>query len=137
MFPSIVQELGQNPELLHYCSKNLDAIMYCDGDHPESVGNIIASKIEFFNHFGATELGLTAQILSTQNRGPGDWKNAQFHPDIGIESRKAADDIYELYVIQEYEKRNQQPAFTIFPDAQEYASRDSLTRHQSENESDL
>ena len=135
--PSIVQELSQNSELLDYCSKNLEAIIYCGGDLPESVGNIVASKIRLFNQFGATELGLTAQILSMQNRGPGDWKYAQFHPDIGIELRKVADDIYELYAIRNYEKRHQQPTFTIFPDAQEYASRDLFTRHQSENKSDL
>ena len=134
--PSIVQELSQNPELLDYCSENLEAIIYCGGDLPESVGNIVASKIKLFNQFGATELGLTAQILSIQNRGPGDWKYAQFHPDIGIQLRKTADEIYELYVIRDYEKRNQQPTFTIFPDAQEYASRDLFTRHQSENELD-
>ena len=86
--PSIVQELSQNSELLDYCSKNLEAVIYCGGDLPESVGNIVASKIKLFNQFGATELGL-------------------------------------------------QPTFTIFPDAQEYASRDLFTRHQSENKSDL
>ena len=135
--PSIVQELSQSPELLNYCSKNLDAVICCGGDLPESVGNIVASKIRLFNQYGATELGLTAQILSTQNREPGDWKYAQFHPDIGIEFRKAADDTYELYVIRDYEKRNQQPTFTIFPDAQEYGSRDLFTRHHSNNKSDL
>ena len=135
--PSIVQELSQNSELLDYCSKNLEAIIYCGGDLPESVGNIVASKIKLFNQFGATELGLTAQILSAQDREPGDWKYAQFHPDIGIQLRKTADDIYELYAIRDYEKRNQQPTFTIFPDAQEYASRDLFTRHPSENKSDL
>ena len=135
--PSIVQELSQNPELLDYCSENLEAIIYCGGDLPESVGNIVASKIKLFNQFGATELGLTAQILSIQNRGPEDWKYAQFHPDIGIQLRKTTDDIYELYVIRDYEKRNQQPTFTIFPNAQEYGSRDLFTRHQSENKPDL
>ena len=134
--PSIVQELSQNPGLLDYCSKNLEAVIYCGGDLPESVGNVVASKIKLFNQFGATELGLTAQILST-NRGPGDWKYVQFHPDIGIEFRKSADVTYELYVIRDYEKKDQQPTFTIFPDAQEYASRDLFARHQSENKSDL
>lgn len=49
--PSIVQELSQNPELLDYCSKNLEAIIYCGGDLPESIGNIVASKIKLFNQF--------------------------------------------------------------------------------------
>ena len=129
--PSIVQELSQNPGLLDYCSKNLEAIIYCGGDLPESIGSIVASKIKLFNQFGATELGLTAQVLSDHNREPGDWKYAQFHPDIGIQLRELTDGIHELYAIRDPKIEGQQPTFTIFPDAQEYASRDLFVRHPS------
>ena len=127
--PSIVQELSQNPELLDYCSKHLDAIIYCGGDLPEFIGNIVASKIKLFNQFGASELGLTAQIFSTHDRGPVDWKYAQFHPDIGIQLRELTDGIYELYAVRDHRIEGQQPTFTVFPDAQEYASRDLFVRH--------
>ena len=129
--PSIVQELSQNPELLDYCSKNLDAIIYCGGDLPESIGSIVSSKIKLFNQFGATELGLTAQVLSDHDREPGDWKYAQFHPDIGIQLRELTDGIHELYAIRDPRIEGQQPTFTIFPDTQEYASRDLFVRHPS------
>ena len=135
--PSIVQELSQSPELLDYCAKNLEAIIYCGGDLPEAIGNIVASKIKLFNQFGASELGLTAQILSNHDRGPGDWKYAQFHPDIGIELRELTDGVYELYAIRDHDKKDQQPTFTIFPDAQEYASRDLFVRHPSKEKPDL
>jgi hypothetical protein len=29
--PSIILELAQNPDLLDYCAKNLEFIMYCGG----------------------------------------------------------------------------------------------------------
>ena len=129
--PSIVQELSQNPGLLEYCSKNLEAIIYCGGDLPESIGSIVASKVQLFNQFGASELGLTAQVLSDHDREPGDWKYAQFHPDIGIQLRELTDGIHELYAIRDPRIEGQQPTFTIFPDAQEYASRDLFVRHPS------
>ena len=129
--PSIVQELSQNPGLLEYCSKNLEAIIYCGGDLPESIGSIVASKVQLFNQFGASELGLTAQVLSDHHREPGDWKYAQFHPDIGIQLRELTDGIHELYAIRDPRIEGQQPTFTIFPDAQEYASRDLFVRHPS------
>lgn len=135
--PSIVQELSQSSELLDYCAKNLEAIIYCGGDLPEAIGNIVASKVKLFNQFGASELGLTAQILSNHDRGPGDWKYAQFHPDIGIELRELTDGVYELYAIRDHDKKDQQPTFTIFPDAQEYASRDLFVRHPSKEKPDL
>ena len=135
--PSIVQELSQSPELLDYCAKNLEAIIYCGGDLPESIGNVVASKVKLFNQFGATELGLTAQILSNHHRGPGDWKYAQFHPDIGIQLRELTDGVYELYAIRDDRIKDQQPTFTIFPDAQEYASRDLFVRHPSKEKADL
>lgn len=134
LVPSIVQELSQNPELLDYCSKNLEAIIYCGGDLPESIGNIVASKIKLFNQFGASELGLTAQILSNHDRSSGDWKYAQFHPDIGIQLRELTDGIHELYAVRDPKKEGQQPTFTIFPDAQEYASRDLFVRHPSKSD---
>ena len=127
--PSIVQELSQNPGLLDYCSKILEAIIYCGGDLPESIGSIVGSKIKLFNQFGATELGLTAQVLSDHDREPGDWKYAQFHPNIGIQLRELTDGIHELYAIRDPRIEDQQPTFTIFPDAQEYASRDLFVRH--------
>ena len=135
--PSIVQELSQKPEILDYCAKNLETIIYCGGDLPQSIGDIIASKIRLVNQFGATELGLTANLLSFNNRGPEDWKYVQFHPDLGIELRHVAEDMHELYVVRDHQKEEQQPTFTIFPDAQEYASRDLFVRHPSKDKSDL
>ena len=135
--PSIIQELSQNPDLLEYCAQNLETIIYCGGDLPVSIGDIIASKIRLLNQFGATELGLTANILSLKNRGKEDWKYVQFHPDLGIELRHVRDSMHELYVIHDRLKEEQQPTFTIFPHLQEYASRDLFERHPSESKSNM
>ena len=133
LVPSIVQELSQSLELLEYCSQNLEMIIYCGGDLPQSIGDVVASKIKLVNQFGASELGLTALLLSEGSRSAEDWKYCQFHPDIGVELRHVTDDDFELYMIRDQKRLEQQPTFTIFPDLQEYASRDLFVRHPSKD----
>lgn len=127
--PSILQELSQDSELLAYCAKHLEAILFCGGDLPQPVGDVVASKIKVFNQFGASELGLTPNILSIEHRKPQDWKYVQFHPDLGLEMRHITDGVHELYAKRDSTIAKQQPTFTIFPLAQEYASRDLFVRH--------
>ena len=111
--------------------------MYCGGDLPKPIGDVIASKISLANQFGASELGLTADVLSLRNRGPEDWKYAHFHPDLGIEFRHTAEDLHELYVVRDPRQEEQQPTFTFFPELHGYASRDLFVRHPSKHKSDL
>ena len=84
--PSIFQELSLMPDLLEYCSKNLEMIVFAGGDIPQSVGDIVASKVKLVNQFGATEIGLPA-LLQSKNRAIQDWKYIQLHPDLGFEFR--------------------------------------------------
>lgn len=135
--PSIVQELSQESELLAYCSRHLEAIIFCGGDLPQSIGDVVASKLKLFNQFGASELGLTPNILSIEHRNPQDWKYVQFHPDLGIEMRHVTDGVHELYAKRDSTIAKQQPTFTIFPQAQEYASRDLFVRHPDHGKRDL
>ena len=58
LVPSIVNELSQNPDLLDYCADHLEMIIYCGGDLPQAIGDIVASKINLVDQFGATELSL-------------------------------------------------------------------------------
>ncbi|KAL8830924.1 MAG: hypothetical protein Q9191_001159 [Dirinaria sp. TL-2023a] len=127
--PSIVQDLSQDLDLLDYCAQHLDAIIYCGGDLPQAIGDIVAAKIKLLNQFGATELGLTPNILSLQDRSNADWKYVQFHPKIGLELRHVADGVFELYAVRKPELKEYQPTFTLFPDRQEYATRDLFVQH--------
>lgn len=135
--PSIVHELSQSPELLDYCAKNLEVIIYCGGDLPQSMGDVVASKIKLVNQFGASELGLTALLQSKGHRDPRDWKYVQFHPDLGSELRLVTDNRHELCIVRDPKLEKQQPTFTLFPDLQEYRSRDLFVRHPSEEKRDL
>ena len=127
--PSIVRELSQDASLLSYCAENLKSIVYCGGDLPQSIGDAVAAKVRLLNQFGATELGLTPNILSLSNRDPADWKYVTFHPDLGITFRHERDDIYELYMVHDPKKEHLQHTFNVFPELQEYGSRDLFMPH--------
>lgn len=135
--PSIVQDLAHSPRLLDYCSKHLETIIYCGGDLPQAIGDIVASKIRLLNQFGASELGLTPNLLSLTNRDREDWRYAQFHPEVGLELRHVSEGVHELYAVRDPGRKDVQPTFTIFPEVQEYASRDLFVRHLSEDKPDL
>ncbi|KAL8663544.1 MAG: hypothetical protein Q9202_003732 [Teloschistes flavicans] len=135
--PSIVQDLAENPHLLEYYAQHLDTVLYCGGDLPQSIGDIVASKIKLVNQFGATELSLTPNLLSSNRRDPEDWRYVQFHPKLGLEMRPITDDTFELYAVRNTELRETQPTFTIFPHTNEYASRDLFIRHPSPTKKDL
>lgn len=137
--PSILEELVQEPDLLEYCALSLDCIIYCGGDLPQQVGDVIAVKIPLYNQYGSTELGLLPMILSNSYRKPKDWKYLEFHPDMGLEFRSAMDDQYELCMVRQDLVETQQLVFTYpgFTDASEYATGDLFERHPSPEKSGL
>lgn len=131
--PSIVDELSRKPELLAYCAENLEMIVYCGGDLPQVIGDIVASKVRLVNQFGATELGLSPMVLQKEDDGRLDWKYTYFHPALGAEFRPLIDNTHELYIVQKPELEQQQPTFALFPHLQEYASRDLFIQHPSKD----
>lgn len=83
LVPSILQELGQRPDLVDFCAKHLDIIFYAGGDLPQAMGDAVASKIRVTNMFGASEVGIAAQLHPKAGRDPLDWKYIYWHPDAG------------------------------------------------------
>ena len=79
---------------------------------------------------------MAAHLLS-HNRSRQDWKYVEFHPDMGLELRHVTDDVYESYVVRDPKKEEQQPAFTIFPNIQEYSSHDLFVPHPSKDKPNL
>ena len=129
--PSIVSELAEAPDLLDFCAKNLEMIWYGGGDLPQAVGDTIASKVRVGNMYGASEIGITAQLWSPEHFDVSDWKYVHYHPSIGYEMRSNDnnDGTYELVIVRNEQKIQSQHAFTLFPDLQEYPSRDLFRPH--------
>lgn len=76
-------------------------IFFCGSDLFASIGNVVSSKMSLLNQFGATKMGLTAQIYPKKHRDPKDGKYAQFHLETGAELCQYINDAYELYIIRD------------------------------------
>jgi thioester reductase-like protein len=136
--PSIVQELAQDSELLAYCSEHLNLLVYCGGDLPQHIGDVVASKIRLINQYGATELGLLNSIHSKSNRHPDkDWRYVSFHPQTGTKFCPVTDIEYELVVVKSPELEKYQVPFGIYTDRREYHTSDLWVRHPDPNKPDL
>ncbi|KAL4894674.1 acetyl-CoA synthetase-like protein [Aspergillus ambiguus] len=136
--PSLVQELGRSPDLLDYCGQHLKYVMYCGGDLPEIVGDKVASTVGLVNLYGASELGMLSLLHGQPNRNPQkDWRYVQFNPRLGVHFRQENGNEFELSIIRSPDSEAHQTPFTIFPELDEYATRDLWVRHPDPTKANL
>ncbi|PLB43654.1 NRPS-like enzyme [Aspergillus steynii IBT 23096] len=136
--PFMVLELAQSPELLEYCSQHLELLAYAGGDLPQAIGDAVASRVRLINRYGASEMGLLNLVHSDTYRDRlKDWRYMHFHPALGAEFRHVTGDEYELVFVRSPEREPHQMMFTLFPELQEYHTRDLFIRHPDESKADL
>ncbi|PVI00997.1 acetyl-CoA synthetase-like protein [Periconia macrospinosa] len=131
LVPSIVSELSQDPGLLEYCANNIKLILYAGGDLPQQVGDTVASKVPLHCQYGASEIGLTAQLLHPDMK-PSDWRYVLFHLCLGMGFDEVTDGVYEMTIKRDPRKAETQSTFTIGPslrDLDEYRTRDLFRKH--------
>ncbi|KAJ5900060.1 NRPS-like enzyme [Penicillium taxi] len=136
--PSLITELAYSSDLLDYASKHLDFIAYGGGDLPQTIGDIVATKVKLVNRLGATEIGMLSSIQSLSNNDPlKDWRYINFHPELGVDMRRVTEEEYELVMVRSPERERHQLPFNIFPELKEYSTHDLWVRHPDKNKADL
>ena len=133
LVPSVVAELAQDPELLEYCASHLEMILYIGGDLPQSIGDTVARKVRLRCQWGASEVGIPHQLLSSE-LGPFDWRYVRFHPCVGATFEEVGEGLYELVVRRDEALAKTQAAFGI--QGQErldggYRTRDLFEKHST------
>ncbi|KAI1392428.1 putative NRPS-like enzyme [Hypoxylon trugodes] len=131
LVPSVVAELGQDPELLDYCAKHLELIIYIGGDLPQALGDRVAAKVKLRCQWGASEVGIPQQLMPAE-LGPSDWHYTRFHSCTGAVFDQVADNTYELVIRRDKALAETQPCFSIRGLDQlekEYRTRDLFERH--------
>ncbi|PSR80205.1 hypothetical protein BD289DRAFT_374383, partial [Coniella lustricola] len=130
LVPSVVADLAENPSLLAYCAIQLKLILYIGGDLPQAVGDIVAASIPLRCWWGASEVGIPHQLVST-SLGPTDWRYIRFHPSVGatFDDYIVSENLYELVIRQD--KSLPQAAFTVKgqEDLVEYRTKDIFQPH--------
>ena len=105
LVPSIALDLAQDSHLLDFVAARVKKILYCGGDLPQSIGDIIAAKIPLYNQYGASEMGLTPQIWG--NRTGAEWKYIEPHPNIGAVMRYVTGDLFEYNIVRNPKSQEQ------------------------------
>jgi thioester reductase-like protein len=127
----IAVELAQKPALLEYCSQHLKHIFYAGGHLPKAVGDVIAAKIPIHCQYGATEIGLSYQLLSPDMTGA-DWQYTRYHPELGFEFEEVTPGLFELVVKRDPRYERNQVTFTMgltLEDHSAYRTRDLFEKH--------
>lgn len=131
--PSIIADLSEKPELLDYCSKHLELILYAGGDLPQAIGDKVAAKVPLRNNHGASEFGLIAELLAPEMTNA-DWHYVLPHPDMGFSFEEVTPGMFEMVLKKEKRYEKYQLPFTIGPalkELDEYRTKDLFVKHPS------
>ena len=124
----MVEQMSKEPPLLNHISESLDVIVYTGGDLPQAIGDAVSARIKLVNFYGATEAGSVSLLRPEGAWVKEDWKYVIVHPEVGMDFRHFAGQMYELYITR-FNHVDHQPAFTIFSDLQEYRTGDLWAPH--------
>ncbi|KAK8061977.1 hypothetical protein PG994_008343 [Apiospora phragmitis] len=131
LVPSVVAELAQRPDLLRYCARHLELIVYIGGDLPQPIGDVVAAAMPLRCQWGASEVGMPQQLVPAALDPRRDWKYVRFHPCTGAVFEKVSDKLYELVIQRRESLSGTQPTFTIRgkEGLDEYRTRDLFAPH--------
>ena len=122
--PVVLSDIAKTPRVLDKLKK-LKFVTSAGGPTPPSVGNIIHSRVRFWQTMGMTE-GLVVPSVITH---PDEWAYFHFHPCCGFEMRRYSDILFELVFVKKKELAATQAIFLTFPDLDIYETRDLYSRH--------
>lgn len=129
--PPMAEEIAKTPAQLEFVSKNLDSIFYAGGDVSQKLGDVLTSKLKFFNHNGSTEMGMYPLLRQEGEWAGEDWRYITPHPAAGLEFRHRFDNVYEAYVVRNPNDDEEQPIFKLQPELHEYRVGDLFSPHPS------
>lgn len=134
--PPFLETVASKPDMLDSVTKSVDTIFYSGGSISENAGDAFALKARLFNMHGSTETGVYPTVYPSEKWPSKHWRYIQPHPDSGIEFRALSEDsaISEAVIVRNPSLKNQQPVFTLFPDRNEYPTRDLFAPHPSNSD---
>jgi acyl-coenzyme A synthetase/AMP-(fatty) acid ligase len=127
--PTMVAECAKSPDLLDFLASRVSYMCFGGGDIAQGLGDVVSSKLKLYTTHGSTESGAYPLI---RRRGPWDardWKYFQPHPAAGLQFRKYDDNLYEAIIVRNSDSNQEQPVFKLFPDLQEFATKDLYSPH--------
>ncbi|KAF4472232.1 Linear gramicidin synthase subunit D, partial [Fusarium agapanthi] len=122
--PSVLQDISKSPRVLKKLSK-LKFITSAGGPIPQSVGDLIHSRVPIMQTMGMTE----GQWLASVVTHPDEWAYYYFHPRTGVEMRPYSEGLSELVFVQNPKLSATQSVFKTFPNLDIWETKDLYSRH--------
>ena len=127
--PTILEELHYNRSMLDEISSKVHYFVYAGGALPKHVGEELSARIKIMSMYGASEIGETPLMVPKQEWPRLAWKYLHFHNCFGAEFRSHSENLYELVMMRGPTVVLYQPPFCLFPDLQEFSTRDLFSPH--------
>ena len=127
--PTILEELYHNQSMLDEVCNKVRYFVYAGGALPTHIGEQLSAKTKIMSMYGSSELGETPLMIPAQEWPSSAWKYLQFHNCFGAEFRPHSENLYELIMKRGPTVVQYQPPFCLFPDLQEFGTRDLFSPH--------
>ena len=125
VIPSILEDMSKDPALSDVL-RNVPNVVFSGGPLPKEAGEKLKDKTHLTSYIGATEFAIFPHWIIED---PDDWEYVAVDACYNIDFRQHADDLYEAVIVRSKECEIYQPVWHIFPDLQEYHTKDLYSKH--------
>ena len=129
--PNVIEQLARNLDMRQIVFGKIHALGYAGGDISRNAGDILAKDVTLFSTYASTENGITPTIRSKKPIDVNDWKRIEPHPNSGFLFKPLANNENEAIVVRNGIEDEEQPVFKLFPDLQEWPTKDIFTPNPS------
>ena len=127
--PLVAQQIATDPVKLDFVFGKLDHLGFAGGNLSKPTGDTLARRGDLFPVFGSTENGTSLTVRPLGAPAVDTWDCMAFHPKAGYEFRYVGDGCYEAEVKRNPLAEEEQPVFKVFPQLQEWSTKDLFTPH--------
>ena len=129
--PLIAQQIATDPVKLDLIFGKLAHLGFAGGNLSKSTGDTLARRGDLFPVYGLTENGTSLTVRPPVTPAVDTWACMNFHPKAGYEFCYVGDGCYEAKIKRNPLAEEEQPVFKIFPQLQEWSTKDLFTPHHT------
>ena len=126
---SILEEMSKDPALSDVL-RGVPNVIFSGGALPKDAGEKLKNKTHLTSYIGSTEFAIFPHLIVED---PNDWEYSAIDPCYNVHFYPHTDDLYEAVMVRSKECEKYQPVWHIFPDLQEYHTRDLYSKHPAKS----
>ncbi len=126
---SILEDMSRIPALSDVL-RNVPNVIFSGGAVPKEAGEKLKDKTHLTSFIGSTEFAIFPHLIVED---PDDWEYVAIDPCYNIDFCQHTDGLYEAVMVRSKECEMYQPVWHIFPDLQEFHTRDLYSKHPTKS----